>query len=327
MGFDLFGDSTGLPETTRSKIKYEIDALSYREQWVEGANQTTVVCRVRAMDWVTWVEDMVGRVYLGSEEEEVDGETFSINVLRRDLPEQNPFYPNQWCIRVEQVDQGESPDDSEHALPVTPGTFADPVNGWPVTMWMRAKVIFQGLPFTLKTDAEVDAAFEEDEDEPELLRYLERRQQVIVREQGFPAGAYKIVGTEEPLPQTAFKMRAQGEVLYFLHRWPVEAIPYTAIYDLLGKINDDEFDPDENDNGWPTGTLAFAGFDTNQKMWDQNGTFCCMPLILRFRFMEGGWNFFLDREARLVEVSLTGTSDGDKPYEFGDFNRLFRAEP
>jgi len=329
--YGLFGNETELPRTTRSNLPYEVESLTYREQWIEGANQTTVVCRVKTFDSPVWVRDMVGRVY-------TTGAAGS-RVLRRDLPERNPFYPEQWCTRVEQFDQGGDPTGDPNLL-VQTGTWADAdpttgASGWPVTLWARYRCTFTGMPFKLLTDDAVD-----DLDalgyEAELNRYVERRRVVVAREQQFPGGNFRIIPTGEKVQQTGFKVVPMADVEYRWWRVPVDSLPLTALNGLIGTINSAAFDTGEGGYNFPAGTLLYTGFDDNEKMFDPDGVWCCMPLVVRFRWkglrdsggVVRGWNYFLNNKAQPVQVSLDGTTATAKPYEeSADHVKLFRCEP
>jgi len=334
--YALFADETGLPHTTRRDIPYEIDWKSYVEEWVEGANQTRVICRVKTSDAPSWVEDMVGKVYVTG--------TAPNRKLRRYLPEASPFYPNQWCMRVEQIEQGGDPA-ADPALLVATNTFADadPSTGasaWPVALWMRFRCTFQGLPFQLLADNQVDD-LQAAGKEAELNRYLERRRVTIAREQQFPGGAFKTVddgnpANRKPLQQTGFRVVSMADVEYRIYRWPVDSLQLTALKSLVGTVNSARFDFGEGGYDWDPGTLLYTGFDDNLKTWDPDGVWVINPLIIRFRSKEildaggtvRGWNYFLNNQAQPILVSLDGTSTGQRPYkETPDFVKLFRVEP
>lgn len=325
---DLFTDPAGLPHTTRSNIPYEVDVLSYKEEWIEGANVTTVLCRVRSVDSPTWITDMVGRVYTQEEEVEIEGVPLTIRYLRRDLPEANPFYPNQWCTRVRLASLGDNPDsDPDQAPPFTPGTFADPVSGWPVTLWMVYEATFTGLPFKLLTDKQIDDL--DTEDEPEMGRYVLRQRKVYTREWSVPGGQFKIVGTNQPLQATWVKFVQHATVRYTQFRVPVATLPLTKLRSLQGLLNNSEWDTTEGGYKWPTGTLLYDGFSDDKKYFDANGDWVC-DLVTEFKYRSIGHNFFIDNLGQAVEVSTDGTANGVKPYEFtgtDNFNALFRAEP
>jgi hypothetical protein len=311
----LEGDTTGLPQTTRSGIYYEIETLSYREAWVPGGNRTTVVCRVLWDDSFDWITDMVGRAYTGS----VDG----VVKLRRDLPEQNPYDAKQWCTRVEQVDQGGVPD----------GGMADGASGWPVAKWARYRCTFEGMPHAMLSDEEVDTTATTIE--RELRRYVVRGQRVIAKEQDIPAGGFKTIEAEPlPLFKTGFRTIAMGDVTYTWMRVPVASIPDEA-KTLRGTINETEFDASTADGGYDfaAGQLLYVGYDDHNRYFDANEDWVC-DLVYSFRFKggvdadgaDGNWNLFLDKTAKWVGVSTDGTEGGTKPYGTSDFDTLFRAK-
>jgi len=300
-------DLDGLPLTTRRGIYYEIDALSYREAWVPGANRTVVVCRVLSNSAWDWVTDMVGETY------------FQSNTLRRHLPERNPFEESQWCTKVEQLDQGGL---------VSGTTFADLASGWPLTDWIRYRVTFEAMPFEMKTDAEADAF-----GNPELERYVIRGQRCFAKEQQIPAGAFKLVddavsANRLPLLQTGFRTRVYGDVTYTWVRVPVANLPLER-FSLRGKLNSTLFDAAGasalSGYSWGIGDLLYVGFDDNNRYYDANADWVC-DLVYTFRYAQGGWNFFLNSSGELKEVSLDGLSSGTKPYQSTDLHSLFTVD-
>lgn len=315
---DLFGDTTGLPATTSGGIYYEIASIDYSEQWVAGANRTVVVCRIDYENVYDWVTAMVGRSYKAS----VSGTMR----LRRDLPEANPFVPTQYCTKVEELDQGGGPTDDE-------GPEADAASGWPIPKWTRYRVTFEGLPFAARTDDLVDAAsgFEE----RELARYCVRSQRCVAKEQQYPGGGfYELGDTTNKLQATGFKTIVMGEVSYTAMRWPVDDLP-SARKTLRGRINDAVWDNGVGGYGWAAGTLLYVGFDDTNRYWDANGQWVC-DIVYQFRarilkdpddatgLLEYGWNYYLNKATKPVEVTTTGTGAGTRPYMTGDFNTLFR---
>lgn len=301
----LFPDTerAGLPQTTKDGIYYEVDAFSYRESWVPAANRTVITCRVDATESFDWITAMVGRAY-------VSGTT-----LRRDLPEQNPFDQKQWCTRVEQVDQGGLKDGANDAE----GDLIDAASGWPFTKWQRYRVTFEGMPFQMRTDSEADAY-----SVPEFMRYVTRHQVSYAREQQIPGGAFQAIGTGDRLMQTGFKTRVFGDVVYTRVRVPVAHLPLTNLKNHRGKINDAAFDTETADGGYnfAAGELLYTGFDDNTRYFDANEDWVC-DLALKFKFCQGGWNFFFNNLGALVEVSSDGTGGGTKPYTTATFNDLF----
>jgi hypothetical protein len=322
------GGTFGLPVTTRTGISYEVDTFDYRERWTPGANSTVVLCRVPFNTSFDWITDMVGRAHVVSS---VGGKR-----LRRDLPEQNPYDRRQYCTRVEQVDQGGDPDGG--TLVVGSGSFAVPTyadveHGWPVVKWCRYRCTFEAFPFQMRTDAQVDNATA---GAAELYRYVMRVQRPTPREQQIPAGAFQTIddaveGNRIKLMQTGFKTIVFSDVTYTWVRVPVGAFLRNTHKDsLLGKINDAVFDTgtapgDVIDGGgyaWPTGTLLYTGYDDSNRYYDANEDWV-VDVVFNFRFRQIGWNRYLNNEGKPVEVSLTGTSAGEKPYGVGDFNTLF----
>lgn len=321
MGFGLFDDQSALAFTTTRGIPYEVDALAYRETWAPSSNRTTVVCRVKTSQAFDWVTDMVGRVY-----------TNAIGVMRRDVPEVNPFDSKQRCTRIEQIDQGEvDPDAGTIEDADGNPTFADSTSAWPVTRWMRYKATFEGLPYEVRDDAYVDekalGGWER-----EILRYVVRARKTVAREQQIPGGGFKVVAALPAdrilLMTTNFRTVVYGDVTYTWVRVPVGKLP-TAAIDMEGMVNSVIFDsksPTINPPayGFPVGTLLYTGFDDTNKYYDANEDWVC-DVVYNFRYKQIGWNKYLNNLGAAVEVSSTGTAAGTKPYSSADFHQLFRT--
>lgn len=296
-------DRVGLPQTTLNGLYYEVDAPSYREAWVPGANKTVIQCRIDAEDSFQWVTDMVGRTYIAA------------GVLRRDLPERNPFDDNQWCTRVEQIDQGGLKDGVTDA----DGDWVDAASGWPFTKWQRYQCTFEGMPFAMRNDSDADAF----PGTAELGRYVVRGQRSYAREQQMPGGTFCIDGTTTPLGQTGFKTRVFGDVTYTMIRWPVANLP-AALKTHRGKINQSTFDQTSGSGEgyeWATGELLYVGYDDNHRYFDANEDWVS-DVVLSFRYCQGGWNYFLKNDGTLVQVSVNGDAT-NRPYSVANFFDLF----
>lgn len=297
---DLFGDTTGLPQTTASGIPYEIQTLNYTEQWIPGANQTTINCRVAWADSSLWVQDMVGRV------RRVNGP--SGYRLDRTIPEQNPFFPAQWCTKVEQISQGGN-------------IGSDPASGWPQTQWCMYRATFESLQYQILPNSPVWA-----NPDGELTRYVARSRKAIAKELGVPLGQFRTVSSNpdnrKAIQQGAFIALSYSDIQMTWVRLPIDAIPLTRIQSLLGKINEYQFDTLGDGYNFPAGTLLFAGYSDTNRYWDANGDYV-VDLVYYFRENPNGWNYFLDAKCDFVEVSLNGETSGRRPYLKDDFTWLF----
>lgn len=307
----------GLPQTTRSGIYYEIDSLAYREQWVPRANQTTVVARVPTDQSWDFVTDMVGRSYAQN------------GAIRRDVPEKNPFDQKQFCTRVEQIDQGGDPDfdwDNYRQgdnTATNDGPRYDPESGWPLTLWVRYKLTFEALPYPILTDAEADAVTA---DATELSRYVYRKRVTTTKEQQFPGGSFYLINGGSPLlslGQIGFKLRGAADVTYTWFRVPVANIPTSAIGTAIGKVNSAAFDTiSPGGYNFSAGELLLTGYDDTDRYYDANEDWVC-DLVYRFKWLKGGWNYYLSATTALVEVSDDGTNTGNRPYSSVSFTNLF----
>jgi hypothetical protein len=250
-------------------------------------------------------------------------------LLRRDPPQQHPEVSNQWCTKVEEIEAGADPDGDGGG-----GPGRDEITGWPTYRWSRWRITFEGMPHKTLTDAEADEASAESGEAPELSRYCVRQRKTFVKEQQVPGGAFLTIddlvpGNRQRLQQTGFKIVLFADVSYTLVRFPVDVLPLTALSALGGKINSTRWDVGEGGYAFDSGTLLAVGWDDDDKYFDANGDWVC-DLVLRFRWKQIGWNFFMNNRWQPVEVSLDGTSTGQRPYESTDgdnFNPLFKCEP
>ena len=92
-----------------------------------------------------------------------------------------------------------------------------------------------------------------------------------------------------------------------------------------GTVNSATFDTQEGGYNFAAGELLYVGFDDNNRYWDANEDWV-VDLVYAFRFAAGGWNYGLNREGTLVEVSLDGTAGGGKPYSSNAFANLFTVD-
>jgi hypothetical protein len=337
----LFGTDgrSGLPQTTRSQIYYEIESCTPKERWVPGANDEIVVLRIDARDRATFITDMVGRTYSRS------GGSSGANILQRDLPESNPFNEQQWCSRLEQVDQGGDPASTSDASPGTGGPGRDMLSGWPRPMWIKYRATFEGMPFELLTDddAATQAGSTSPATMPELQRYVVRSRRARVREQQVPAGGWYVVPSTPPAGRipglTFFKRIVMADVQYTLVRWPVSLLPITAMSASQGCVNDNLFDNGPGGYSFPADTLLFTGWDDTNRYWDANGDWVCdlvqfyeykltgQQTLFGIPIASYGWNYFLTPTGQAVQVSSDGTASGMVPYNSANFNNNFRAGP
>ena len=310
--FSLEGDDSGLPHTSRSGIAYEVESCTVKTNWVPRANLTTVNVRVLGDDADRFIEDMVGRVYLGSPA------SGGAALLRRDLPEQNPLYENQWCTRCEQIDQGGNQDTESDG----PGAL---LSGYPDPRWMRFRVTFEGMPFDLKTDSGVDGV--SGVDERELFRYVRRSRKSYSKEQQFPGGGFFITGSGPPavkLMTVGFRVVIFADVQYVHYRVPVDALPLANYTACEGKINVAAFDVGARGAyNWPTGTLLYESFDDDDKYFDANGDWVC-DVVHTMKYKQIGWNNYLDNTGAAVAVDTVGDGSGTKAYSTADFKTLFQ---
>jgi hypothetical protein len=353
--YDLFGDTSGLPVTTRSGIPYEIEALSPREVWGAGNNSTTVVCKQTWEDSATWVRDMVGEsaVVLGGTQ----------LLLQRRVPEVLPYNDGrtQYCSVVDETDQGENPGGDPAA------NFSDVDTGWPRTRWLKYRATFEAFPFAVLSQAEMGAiatAAGSLAGAIELYRYVIRSRKVYTREQPIPAataaGGFKVIddvvaANRKPIGQIGFRVIEFADIQYKWVRvpvgwppplayagganpWPPSPNPLAldttkerARDKYAGTINSDWFDAAAaNGYACAPGTLLYLGYDDSYQYYDSAGAWVC-DVVYSFKWKGGrdntgavgGWNKFLDATGVWREVSLSGLSAGVKPYTTNNFNHLF----
>lgn len=362
--YDLFGDTSGLPRTRRSGIRYEIESLTPTETWGAGSGATSVVCRVEWEDSVDWIKDMVGEVSVIR-----SGSVTPTYTLKRDVPEFLGFnIPGgtddrvQFCTMIEQVSQGRTPAAAD--------VMAQAVSNWPRTEWVKYRATFEAVPYAildyaaplgqLPAMADIVSAAGANAGAPELYRYVVRTRRTYSREQPIPAastaGGFKVIddvtaANRKPVGQVGFRVVSMADVTYKWVRVPV-GWPPTAGY--TGGTASDPWPPAFNPAATSpstikrrrdtyVGTVNSGWFDCAAadgycfepgtllyKGYDDSAKYYdaagqwVCDIVYTFQFKEGGWNKFLDASGNWKEVSLDGTSSGTKPYATSDFNNLFQ---
>lgn len=343
--YSLFGNTSGLPVTTRSLIPYEIDALSPKETWGAGNGSTTILCRQTWTDSLRWVRDMVGDVRV------VDRS--GVPTLTRNIPEKIGYLGDpreQYCSGVSQSDQGGNPDETGEDGTLEAVELLEVETGWPRTKWCRYQSVFEVFPYRVRTDAEVASLVAQAgayAGAPELYRYVIRSRRSYSREQPIPKGTsetgFRIIdatpANRKLIGQVGFRVVSMADVTYKWIRvpltWPppigwltlaspTPTIPPTwppainaaasdpttlkyAKQEYIGTINSDYFDcGDQQGYCYAPGELLYTGFDDSYVYWDAAGDLVC-DITFMFKFKEGGWNYFLSASGQWKEVSADVT--------------------
>lgn len=234
--YQLFEDESGLPHTVRRQLPYETEALTPREVWGHGHGSTTINCRVKWNDSVTWIQDMVGEVRVVP----VSSGNFFPTLVRH-IPERLRYGDSggndkrvQWCTGVSQIDQGGNPPPAGNPDDTNSDErFAQAVSNWPRTLWCRYAAQWETTPYFIRTDAEINAmqsAAGNLAGARELLRYVVRERKVFAKEQPIPAatnaGGFKVIddsvsANRRPIGQVGFRIINMAEVIYRWVRVPV----------------------------------------------------------------------------------------------------------
>jgi hypothetical protein len=349
--YDLFGDTSGLPVTTRSGIPFEIEALSPRETWGAGNGNTSIVCRQKWDGSATWIRDMVGTVAVTRPGSQL--------VLTRNIPERIQYGDGriQFCSIVDQVEQG------GNAAEVN---FSQAGTNWPETDWCKYRAVFEVFPYAILTSteqADIQTVAGSYAGAIELYRYVIRSRKTYSREQPIPAagpaGGFKVIGTNRPIGQVGFRVVSMADVTYKWVRVPIGWPPplgWVPVFDTdwpwppkvnptgstlqasggtstgglrardtyIGTINTDWFDVAAPDGYcFAPGTLLYTGYDDSNRYYDAAGDWVC-DVVYSFKFKEGGFNRFLDANGNWVEVSSDGTTSGQRPYQSNNLNNLFQ---
>lgn len=358
--YSLEGDTSGLPKTRRSGIRFEMEALTPRESWGAGNSNSTFVCRQLANDCARWIKDMVGEVSVVA-----SGSQGARLRLRRYIPEPLAygFFSDdnrvQFCSIADQTECGGTSDGVN---------FSSPGSKWPATDWYKYRAVFENFPYAILDEApigslpsltDIATAAGPFAGARELYRYVIRSRKTYSREQPIPAastaGGFKVIddavpANRKPIGQVGFRVVGMADVTYKWVRVPVgwpptigyvapnPANPWPPKFNpaavdpstkrrtrdtFKGTINNDWWDCAAVDGYcWAPGELLYLGFDDSFRYFDAAGDWVC-DVLFTFKAKEGGWNSYLDATGLFKEVSLTGTSAGRRPYETNDFNSLF----
>lgn len=359
--YSLDGDDSGLPRTRRSGIPYEVEALSPRESWGAGSGTTSLICKVWFDDSVQWIKDMVGEVFVGGQTGGLLLKRHVPEILRYNDSGSGSDSRVQFCTQVEQTAQGGNESGDNMALPDSKWPRVDWCKYRVTWEAMPYAILDDGDPIgTLPAMADIAAAAGAYAGARELYRYILRTRKTYSREQPIPAastaGGFKVIddatpANRKPIGQVGFRVVSMADVTYKwvrvpvgwppptgyaapdpAHPWPPKFNPGAADPAAIrrardkyvGTINDDWFDCAAADGyQWEPGTLLYKGFDDSTKYYDAAGDWVC-DVVFTFQFKEGGWNKFLTAKGEWKEVSLDGTSSGQRPYQKNNLNNLFQ---
>lgn len=355
--YNLDGDTSGLPRTTRTGYVYELEPLSMRESWGAGNGVLNVNARQNTPLVAPWIQDMVGQVQIVAPS--------STLVMTRFVPERYPGISGadrrlMHCSGVEMIGAGD--------IPVSGvGNFSNGLTKWPETKWRQYRCTFEAFPYKVLTDAQCDAITAAAGSYPgarELCRYIVRTRRSYSKEQPIPAGAagFKDTTTGNKIGQVGFRVIEFAEVTYkwvrvplgfpppigwtgftFGNAWPpavglsaADTTKRRARDAYLNCVNNDWFDMAAPDGyAWPPGTLLYTGYDDSNRYYDACGDWVC-DVTFNFKAKMGldsagsygGWNYALNASGQWVYINLEGTAPpatpDTPPYKSVDFNNLFR---
>lgn len=206
--YSLDGDDSGLPRTKRSKIPYEVEALTPMETWGAGSGTTSIICKVRWDDSVDFIKDMVGEV-------RVVAKSAGQLALRREVPEVLRYNDGgsgtdtriQFCTTIQQHSQGGNS---------AGANMAQAISKWPEVDWVKYKVTYEALSFAILDDgksigslpsmADIVSATGSYAGARELYRYVIRKRRSYTKEQPTPGSSsaggifrgFKVVNDADP---------------------------------------------------------------------------------------------------------------------------------
>lgn len=356
--YDLYNDTSKLPKTRRGGTPYEIEALSPREVWGAGNGSTTLVCRQDFNYTEQWIREMVGQVVVTYRTGVMALKRFIPEPIRYDFGTERI----QFCTLVDQVEQagkvGSEEDIFASNLSGWPicrwSKYRVTWESLPYAILDDGKSVY-----ALPDMADIVSGAGAYAGARELYRYIVRTRKTYSREQPIPAasvaGGFKTIddavpANRKPIGQIGFRVVSMADVQYKWVRVPVgwppptgyvppnTAAPWPPPFNpaafapsanlrardrFIGTTNSDWWDCAAADGYcWAPETLLYLGYDDSNKYYDAAGDWVC-DVVYSFKYKEGGWNKFLNAKGAWVEVSLTGTTAGARPYSTNNFDALF----
>lgn len=152
--------------------------------------------------------------------------------VTRVLPVAHPVYVyrkrNKWMYAVDLLRMSGRGKPSWDAV--------DQAGAWEFAL---AEIAFESVPYGVRSDGEIFNPARLSPDESLLKRFTNRQMQPAGEFLTLPRGALRWVSDNAPSDQTPGKIIARFDVVYSWHSVPA---PTKAIFDMLGKVNETEFD-------------------------------------------------------------------------------------
>jgi hypothetical protein len=319
---------TGMPTTTHNGVSFEVGSEPMPSREI-GTRETTGRAKLHYTTTTSFYEDECNtfeKAILGYST--ID--TVNSGRLKR-------YYPLRWPYR----NQG-SLDALSLSLPslgkvakenvVSQSTDGPVVNMagysyWPSAPRYHYDCQFGSLPYTrFDTDAE---AYTGPTPPRELGRFIRVYEQAVPRE--FRTPDYGFVRADKPdqeVLKVGFVPFIQAEVIYTWYQVPYpNGIPWQTIEDTYLKVNDDNFDGDENAEGYLEGTLLFTKTGPLDNWYFGPGGLKYVDVIYYFTYNPIGWNNYKLADNKIVQLYRKNAKDNNgnpiPPYQPAPFPDLF----
>lgn len=340
MALDLNDKTTWTPatlETPDGGVDYYVlnpDKNNWYEQY--GADENLTRCRIK----VAWGDALKFKKYALGTTEYAPGLTY----FTRYGPLAHPTQEGQYLESLKSVEilPGlKAPGSSQAFAPAEPNELLENWPDFPNTApYLRAMIVYEAVFRTLSYDVQNQDDFRA-AGSNELTRFVRRYQRVNTRERKLPGYAveYDQAGPAVYVQEAGFVPFFDYTLYRVWYRVPEERVPWSAIENCIGKINDALFDvvPKTGALGrYRIGDVMFSGLAGGRDIIPYRGPsgewLVDVPYTFRFQPADGLGDGMLKIPTTAAntwkKIRVRGTSGSPQPiYGSANLDTLFQPEP